>query len=128
MAEWGFTIVEVEELGLVALNEFQLLFGVNLLDCNMTTIKSIYEDLINKPNKYVEFAIWLKDRLDKFIELKLPMRIYVGGEKQFISRGDDKLENSLLSVSHILTDYIVNGYITPKRISNIFYYVNLMFK
>ena len=128
LSECGFTYAEVEELGLSALNELQVTFGFNMLTSTLGEIKSFYNSVINNSEKYRDFAIWLKVRFDKFVELNIPMRIYVGGIKQFISRGDEQLENSLNNVSKILEDYIETGYITSRRISNIFYYVNLIFK
>ena len=125
--EWGFTFAEVEELGIAALHNFNMTFGVDIMDFSVKDIKHLYSSIISKPYKYKCFFEWLQPRFEKFIELEIPLRIYVGGCKGFITRGDEKLERSLVIVNDIIKKYIETDYITPSGITMIFYYLNLIF-
>jgi hypothetical protein len=124
--EFGFTLSEVEHLGIAALNKFNSMYGVNIMSFEVGDMKRLYRDVIEEPGKYKPFVQWLKPRFDLFCIYEFPLRIYVGGEKQFIQRGDEKLEKSLKKVSKALEDYVDFDYITPNRISAILYYINLI--
>lgn len=126
--KWGFTMLEVQELGIISIAYLNMMYGINVLSLSLGDLKKFYRDIIENPDKYKPFAIWLKKRFDGFITLELPMRIYVGGEKLFLSRGDKELEDSLLSLSNAMTEYIETGYTNPKRISVCLYYINLIMK
>lgn len=128
ISKWGFTYAEVEELGISALIKFNNFYGVDLMSYNIRDIKHLYTDIIKQPAKYKSYAEWLRPRFKKFISLKIPMRIYVGGDKQFLARGDEKLEKSLINILKYINHYIYTGKITPKKITLIFYYLNLIFK
>lgn len=125
--EWGFTFAEVRELGVAALHNFNMTFGVDIMDFTVKDIKNLYSNIVSKPYKYKCFFEWLEPRFKKFIELEIPLRIYVGGDKQFITRGDGELEKSLQIVYDIIKKYIDNEQITPAGITMIFYYLNLIF-
>ena len=128
ISKWGFTYAEVEELGISALTKFNNFYGVDLMTFKLGDIKGLYTEIIKNPNKYKEFAEWLRPRFKKFISLQIPMRIYVGGDKQFLHRGDEKLEKSLINILKYINHYIYTGKITPKKITLILYYLNLIFK
>lgn len=123
---YGYTLAEIEHLGLIALNKFNSLYGVNIMSFGLGEMKRFYKDVIEHPEKYKEFIQWLKPRFDLFVLFEFPMRIYVGGTKQFIQRGDEKLEKSLRKVSRVLEDYIDMDFITTNRISAVLYYLNLI--
>lgn len=121
---WGFTLAEVEDLGLMAFYKFKVDFGVDLLSLCFSQLKYLYGDIISNPNKYKFFASWLRKRFEVFIGINAPIRIYVGGEKKFMQRGDRELENMLKKILSWIDEYIDNGYITPSRISSIMFYMN----
>lgn len=123
-----FTFAEVESLGIVALEEFNNEFGVNIAMFKISDLRKLYKDIMSNHNKYRSFAEWLYPRFKKFIDWNIPMRIYVGGKKQFILREDEQLEKGLRNTLDNISEYISAGKATPKRISILFYYLNLMFK
>ncbi len=123
-----FTFAEVESLGIVALEEFNNEFGLNIATFKISDLKRLYIDIIHNHGKYKSFAEWLYPRFKKFIDWNIPMRIYVGGKKQFILREDEQLEKALKNTLDNISEYIATGKATPKRISILFYYMNLMFK
>jgi hypothetical protein len=128
ISNWGFSLAEVSSLGVSAIHKFYIMFGVNIMNFTFKDLRALYTDVVDNPEKYKPFAIWLKKRFDKFIELNIPLDIYVGGSKQFLSRGDELLEKSLNKVSQSLEVYIATGVIRPKMISTTIYYINLIVK
>lgn len=128
ITKWGFTYAEVESLGISALTKFNNYYGTDIMTFNTKDMYHLYHDIINNPDKYKSFAEWLRPRFKKFILLEIPMRIYVGGDKQFLHRGDEKLEKSLINILKYINHYIYTGKITPKKITLIFFYLNLIFK
>lgn len=126
VSRWGFSKTDVEHLGFVALNKFNEMYGVNLTSCSLGQLKNMYIDLINDPQKYRPFVEWLKPRFDSFIELQMPMRIFVGGTRQFLTRGDKKLERALSKMSGFMEDYLSKGCTNSRRISATLYYLNLI--
>lgn len=128
IGKWGFTYAEVEELGISAVTKFNNYFGVDMMNYTFKDIKHLYGDIIKNPEKYKPYFEWLRPRFKKFISLNISMRIYVGGEKQFLNRGDEQLEKSLINILKYINHYILTGKITPKNITLIFYYLNLIFK
>ncbi len=128
ITKWGFTYAEVEELGIAALYHFNALYGYDIMNFTTCDTKKLYTEVIEKPEKYKNFFSWLKPRFLKFIELEIPLRIYVGGDKQFLNRGDETLEKSLQNVYSIINKYIDTGKIIPTEITMILYYLNMIFK
>lgn len=124
--EFGFTLVEVKQLGLVALNKFLSTTGVNIMNFEFKDLLQFYRDVIANPAKYREFAEWIRPRFDVFVNYNFPMRIYVGGEKQFMQRGDKQLEKSLRKASKALNSYISGRKMRPDQLSLVLYYLNLM--
>ena len=124
--KWGFTRNEITQLGLISLNKSSELYGFDLLHASCCGMKSIYYDIINNPMKFKTLVNWIIPRFEKFISLDIPLRIYVGGTRQFVQRGDSDLEQALLNVLKSLRDYAKTGYITPRRITLIIYYLNLI--
>lgn len=126
ISKWGFTIAEVEKLGIMAAHKFSIVYGKDIVKYKFSDLINLYKDIINEPNKYKDFAVWLKKRFDIFVEFNLPLRIFAGNH--VITRGDEQLEKSLMNLSKVLDEYIQTGVITPKRISVTIYYLNLMYK
>ena len=124
----SFTSSEIEDLGVVTLDKFNKTYGLNISNFYISDLKKLYKEIINKQKKFILFAEWLLPRFECFVKGNYPLRIYVGGPKQFIVRGDPSLEESLSNLVQALKDYINTGYTTPKRISTMFYYLNIMFK
>lgn len=124
--KWGFTKNEISQLGLISFNKFSELYGFDLLHTTTSGMKSIYYDIIRNPHKFIDFANWVIPRFEKFIMLDIPLRIYIGGQKQFLQRGDVELEKALSNVLSFMKTYVETGYITPKRITIIIYYLNLI--
>lgn len=124
----NFTFAEIEELGTVSLDKFNNMYGVNITNFTISDLKKLYRDVIVNPSKYTPFASWLYPHFDKFISWEMPMKIYVGGTKQFIHRGDEELEESLKIILKAIDEFIITGKTTPRRISALFYYLNMMFK
>lgn len=123
-----FLSAEIEELGIFALDKFSIMYGINITSLNICQLKKLYYDIINDHQKYMQFAKWLLPRFERFVNWGISMRIYIGGKKQFIMRGDAALEKSLNAILNAINEYIETGYTTPKRISTLFYYLNLIFK
>jgi predicted 3-demethylubiquinone-9 3-methyltransferase (glyoxalase superfamily) len=124
----NFTFSEIEELGIVALDKFNNMYGLNVANYTVSNLKRLYRDIIENPQKFKPFAEWLYPRFGKFISWEMSMKIYIGGKEQFIHRGDEKLEKSLNIIHKAIDEYIFSGKTTPKRISALFYYLNFMFK
>ena len=91
-------------------------------------MRRLYYDIMRNPGKYKAYAEWLYIGFSKFISQNIQMRIYVGGDKQFLMRGDKQLESSLNRTLEAIDEYIKTGKVTPKRISAVLYYVNKMTK
>lgn len=126
ISQWGFTIAEVEKLGIAAAHKFSIVFGQDITDYIFKDLINLYKNIINNPEIYKDFAIWLKKRFDIFIEINAPLRIFT--LNKVTTRGDLLLEKSLLKISKAIDEFINEGTITPKRISVIIYYLNLMYK
>ena len=126
ISKWGFTVAEVEKLGIMSAHKFSIIYGKDIEKFKFRDLFILYKNIINNPDNYEEFAIWLKKRLDVFIEINAPLRIFAGN--QVITRGDKQLETSLQNLSKVIGEFIHSGNITPKRISVAIYYLNLMYK
>ncbi len=126
IANTNFTYAEVENLGLVSTITFNNLFNVNLWDVSVGKLKDIYIDIIKDREKYKPMVDFIVPRLEKFIELGVPMRIYIGQPQRFISRGDEKLEKTLGNILDMLKNYNKDIEVRPEQISALIYYLNLM--
>jgi hypothetical protein len=124
----NLSFAEIEELGTVAFDKFNNMYGLNVANFTLSDLKKLYRDVIENPAKYKNFAEWLYPRFEKFISWEMPMKIYIGGTREFIHRGDEDLEKSLNVIYKAIEEFIVSGKTTPKRISALFYYLNMMFK
>lgn len=123
LKEWGFTVAELKQLGLVATSKFESVFGTPI---GKYSLKRFYRETIGFDSRSKELACWLLPRLNKYIELNIPLRIYVGGSIQFINRGDEYMELSLRNLAYACGKYCSGEEVKVSQISSLIYYLNLM--
>jgi len=122
----GFTYAELEHLGMAFTLAFEETYAVDISDISISKLIRLYKDVIADCQKYKVIVEWLIPRLEQFILLNVPMRIYIGGKKRFLVRGDEALETSLGNILNVCRSYSTGCSIKPSQISAIIYYLNLL--